>query len=197
MKHAGGVPRLYRIHRLRDTIRIRARRHARADSAERVKILERTLRIRRHGNRPIINPRRHEHAVAAAGRRSLHLEITIHVIQRTQGGGGRRLLLSLQIPRQRRDMCVELAPLGLRLLRRQQRNQRTGFLLLLRTGERVARALEDAVERVVIVHRDRIELVRMAARAAERQAKNGLAQRVDRVLNREVMIILRVEAEPS
>ena len=193
LKHAGGLARPFGIKRLRDAISVGARRHARADSAERVKILERTLRIRAHGDLPLVNPRRHEHALAATSGGGLHLEIAIEVIQRTQHRRGCRLLLPFQIPSQRGDACIERAPFGLRFLRGQQRNQRARFLLLLRTGERVAGALEDAVERVVIVHRDRVELVRVTPRTAERQAENGLAQRVDGVLNGEVMIVLRVE----
>ena len=68
-------------------------------------------------------------------------------------------------------------------------------MLLLRAGERIAAAVEDPVKRVVVVHRNRVEFVIVAAGAAQAEAKNGLAQRVDRVLDGQVMIILGIEAE--
>ena len=72
-----------------------------------------------------------------------------------------------------------------------------GPLRLLRPGEGVARAGEDAVEGVIVLARDRVELVVVAAGAGDRQAEDRLAQRVDRVLDRQVVVVLRVEAEAA
>ena len=70
-------------------------------------------------------------------------------------------------------------------------------LRLLRAGEGVTRAGEDAVEGVILLARDRVELVVVAPAAGDRQAEDRLAQRVDRVLDRQVVVVLRVEAEAA
>ena len=63
--------------------------HARADGAERVEMLERTLRSLRNGDLALIEPRRNENAVTTARREALHLEIAVHVVQRPQHRCGR------------------------------------------------------------------------------------------------------------
>ena len=68
--------------------------------------------------------------------------------------------------------------------------------LLLRAGEGIPRAVEDAVEGVIVAGGDGVVLVVVAAGAAERQAEERLAGRVDRVLDRQVVIVLGVEPEP-
>ena len=70
-------------------------------------------------------------------------------------------------------------------------------LLLFRAGERIAAAFEDPVEGVVVAGADRIELVIVAAGAAEAQGHDRLPHRVDRVLDREVVVLFRIEAEAA
>ena len=57
---------------------------------------------------------------------------------------------------------------------------------LLRAGVGERRAGEDPVERVVVALADRVELVVVAAGAAERQPQEGAAGRLDRVFERQV-----------
>ena len=52
-----------------------------------------------------------------------------------------------------------------------------------RLNLRLAAAREDAVQRVVILRRDRIELVIVAARAGDRQAEEALRHDVDAVVD--------------
>ena len=66
-----------------------AGRDARADLAEREEVLERALRLRGDGDRAVVDPRRHEHALAATGRGRLHLEVAVHLVQRPEHGGRR------------------------------------------------------------------------------------------------------------
>ncbi len=70
-------------------------------------------------------------------------------------------------------------------------------VLLLRAGEGVAGAVENPVESIVVGRRDRVELVVVAAGTAKAETEHRLADRVDRVLDRQVLIILRVEPEPA
>src|SRR4051812_22234026 len=77
------------------------------------------------------------------------------------------------------------------------RHQVIRLLLLLRAGEGVARAGEKAVERVVVLRGNWIKLVIVVAGAAEAKAENRLAGGVDGVLNGQVVIVLRIEAEAA
>ena len=66
------------------------------------------------------------------------------------------------------------------------------LLLWLATRKREARALEDTIEAVVVARRDRVVFVIVAPCTAEREAKDGLAKRVDCVLKREVHVLVDV-----
>src|SRR5207253_3022024 len=72
------------------------------------------------------------------------------------------------------------------LLRRDERDEVALLLFELDPRPGVARALEDAIKRVVVVVREGIELVVVAARAIDRESQEGPAEVVDRVLDREV-----------
>ena len=167
-----------------------------APTLPRIQILERTLSRVRHRDFSPVKPGRNEHAITPAGRCRLHLEVAVEVMKRTEDGGWNGLLLFLEAGRDRGHAPVELAPLRLRFARWEQRHHRADFLFLLGAGECVTAAVEDAVQRVVVAHRDRVELVIVTPRTAETQAEHRLPQIVDRVLNRQVVIVLRVEAEP-
>src|SRR5437016_2130457 len=65
----------------------------------------------------------------------------------------------------------------------------------LRARKRVARAVEDAVERVVIARRDGIELVIVTARAADAQAEHAFAHVVNQVLDGQMKLVVP-RAEP-
>ncbi len=73
----------------------------------------------------------------------------------------------------------------------------TRHLGVLAAGERIAGAIEDAVQGVVIAHRDGVELVIVAAGTAEGETENGLAERVDGVIDSEVEVAGDVEAEAA
>ena len=66
--------------------------------------------------------------------------------------------------------------------------------LMLRPGVRIDRAVENAVERVVVRRRDGIKFVIVAAGAADRQPEKGLADVVERILDRDVFQIVRAHA---
>ena len=72
---------------------------------------------------------------------------------------------------------------------------RSHVRLLLRAGEGISRAVEDAVEGVIVPRGDGVVLVVVAPGAAERQAEERLAERVDRVLDGQVVVVLGVEPE--
>ena len=63
------------------------------------------------------------------------------------------------------------------------------------TGERVARAAENAVETVVVAGRERIELVIVAAGAGNGRTENGAAHIVDGIFERQMMFAIAVAAE--
>src|SRR5262249_53923767 len=61
--------------------------------------------------------------------------------------------------------------------------------------EGIADAVEDAVKRVVIALRDRVELVIVTARATHAQAQKSLSEVVNRVVDRQVhLLVARTEA---
>ena len=182
---------------LRDAIAGCSDGHVRAHFSTRIEILERALRGVRHRDLSLVNPRRDEHAIAAARRRGLHLEVPIEIIERAQHRRRHGLLLLLQLARERGHARIEFTPLRPGFFQRLQRHHRARFRFLLRAGEGVARAVENAVQRVIIARRDGIEFVIVTACAAQAQAQHGLTQRVDRVLDRQVVIILRVESEAA
>ena len=62
---------------------------------------------------------------------------------------------------------------------------------LLRAGKGERRAREDAVERVVVVARDRVELVIVAAGAAKRHAEERSPGGVDRVFKGQMPEFIR------
>ena len=187
------VGRTARVQGLSDPVLPCSAGDARADFASRIEVFERALSRVGDGDLSRIEPRWNEHAITPSRRRCLHFEVTVEIVQRTEDGGGDGLLLLLKTRRDGSDSPVELAPFWKRFARRQQRQQRADFLLLLGTGERIAAAVEDAVQRVVVVHRDRIELVIVTPRTTETQPEHRLAQIVDRVPNSQVVIVLRVE----
>src|SRR5205823_12304741 len=69
----------------------------------------------------------------------------------------------------------------------QKRNEARAIKILrlkfLRTGIGIARALEQTVERVVILLRDRVVFVIVATRATKRQSQEGAAGCLDGVLD--------------
>ncbi len=66
---------------------------------------------------------------------------------------------------------------------------------VLRARERIARAVENSKKRVVVLGGNRIVLVIVTARAAHAQAQHGLAEVIDGVIDREVHVLLRHDAE--
>ena len=80
-----------------------------------------------------------------------------------------------------------VAPRG--LVGRDERGEVRRPLVLLAAGERPPRALEDAVQAVVVGHRHRVVLVVVAAGAAERQAEHRPADRLDGVGEVEVLVV--------
>ncbi len=112
----------------------------------------------------------------------------------------RRAALGLQVLQLLVDggqLFVERGHHGLVLLGRHQRHEVALPLLVFRSRKRIPRALENAVERIVVAHRHRIELVVVAARAAQREAHGRAAQRVERVLDRLVHGGVGIHAEPA
>ena len=76
-------------------------------------------------------------------------------------------------------------------LARDERGKVRRSLLLLAAGERPARALEDAVERIEIRCADGVILVVVAARAAEREAEQRAADGINRIGEIEVLVVGR------
>src|SRR5262249_36322756 len=68
---------------------------------------------------------------------------------------------------------------------------------IFRAGIGIAAAVENAIEGVIVLAQNRIEFVIVAPGTAERQSQERLAGGVDRVLNGQVMIVFRVEAEAA
>jgi hypothetical protein len=81
VNHAFGVAGAPRIQGLHDAVTAWAGGHAGADTTAGVEILERALGLAGHGNGAVINPRRHQHPVAATGSRRLHFEVAINVVE--------------------------------------------------------------------------------------------------------------------
>ena len=84
-----------------------------------------------------------------------------------------------------------LGPVGLEdfvgLFLRNQRHEVARDLVELDARERVAGGGEDPVERVVVLVRDGVELVVVAARAADGKAQEGLAEIIDRIVDDQVL----------
>ena len=81
---------------------------------------------------------------------------------------------------------------------RDERHEIALFLLQLDAGPRIARAVEDAVKRVVILRGDGIEFVIVAARAIHGEAEEGASEIVDRVLDGEVLrVVVHARAEAA
>ena len=195
-KHRPAVPR-QAVDRLRAAVGAGPRGDAHTTSAAGKELLEGALRGGRHGDRPLIPPRRHEHAVAPAAGRSLELEVAVEIGDRAERCRRHGLVEGGKLRRQPTDVGFIRAPrlsVGSRL---PERRQAPHPLLLLRAGEGIAAALEDPVQGVVVAGADGIELVIVAAGAAEAQAHHRCPEGVDGVLDREVVVFLRIEAEAA
>src|SRR6185436_3942354 len=118
------------------------------------------------------------------------------VVERADFDAGHSLLGRLQLLSENREPFIVFSPRNRCFVRRQQRSHRPYLLLLLRAGEGITAALEDAVEGVVVAGGDRIELVVMAAGTAECQADERLAEGINRVLNREMVVVFAIKSEP-
>ena len=77
-----------------------------------------------------------------------------------------------------------------------QRGKSIEILMVLQTRPGILRALEDAGKRVVILRRNRIELVIVAAGAAGGKSKYGFAEVLDRVVDRQIELALGL-TEPA
>ena len=70
-------------------------------------------------------------------------------------------------------------------------------LVFLATGEGIARAVEDAIKTIIIAGRDRIVLVIVAAGASQGQTQNALAQRVESIVDGQVVVLERIKTETA
>ena len=85
----------------------------------------------RNGDFPLVKPRWDEHTVAPACRRCLHFKVTVHIVERSQNGGGNGQLSFLQLRGHRRNAMIECSPFWNRFLGWQQWDHRAKSLLLL------------------------------------------------------------------
>ena len=154
---------------------------------------ERALGLRDHVGTALEAPGIDEAAEAPAGRRLLDLEVAVELVQGLDGDPGQGDLVRLQGRLRPRDRFAQ----GLGFGARAERGHRSHLRLLLRAGEGIPRAVEDAIEGIVVARGDGVVLVVVATRAAEREAEDRLAERVDRVLDGEVVVILGVESEAT
>ena len=171
-------------------------RNGRPDAAARVTVFEGALCLGGDSNGSIIHPRRHEHPLAAARSRSLQFKIAIQVVDRSEQRRRHRQPRSLDRSCERSHPVFVVLPTWQGLLRRDQRHHGPRTLLLFRPWESESSALKHAVQRIIIGQRHRIELVVVASGTTQRQTQKGLTHRVDGVLEGQVVVILRVEAEP-
>ena len=183
--------------RLGAAVRAGSRGNAHAAATPWVEMLKRALRGRRDGDCPLVTPGSHENTVTSSMGRGLQFEVAVDIgdgaeRRRRWGTIERRELL-----REPGDICLEIPPATFVCVWTDQRGERPHPLLLFRSGEGIAAALENPVERVVVAHADGIKFVVVAAGTAEAQAHDRLPHRVDCVLNREVVVVFRVEAEAA
>ena len=61
---------------------------------------------------------------------------------------------------------------------------------------RIDGAREDAIERIIVFSGDRVEFVPVASRASECKPEEGLAEVIERILDRDMLQILRADADP-
>jgi hypothetical protein len=92
---------------------------------------------------------------------------------------------------------IKLAPLRDGFAGWDQWNHRAESLLLLRAREGIPTAVEDSVHRVVVMHRDWIKLMIMTPRATQAEPHHRLSQRIDGVLNCEMVVVLGIEPEAT
>ena len=194
----GSIPgRERRVNRLLNLVPLWPGRNTGTHPATCVQVLERALGGGGYRNLPLVQPRGNQHAVTAAGRRGLKLKVAIHLVQRPQHARRRSLAGGRQLGPQCRQLLLMRSPECLGLRGRYQRQHRPHFLLLFRTWERIPATVKNAIKGVVVLRGHRIKLVIMAAGTAQAQAQHALAQRVNSVLDRQMMIILRIEPEPA
>ena len=92
---------------------------------------------------------------------------------------------------------IKFSPLRDRFAGRDQWHHCSKSLFLFRAREGIPTAVEDAVHRVVVLHRDGIKLMIMTPRATEAEPHDRLSQRIDGVLNCQMVIVLRIEPEAT